>query len=71
VTATRVLAVNGKDDEFGNPRDRDRVVACAKNGLGIALASMDVNRRNRAEFREFLSIQGIPGALLMAPGDHA
>jgi hypothetical protein len=28
-------------------------------------------RRNRAEFREFLSIQGIPGALLMAPGDHA
>ena len=39
VTATRVLAVNGKDDEFGNPRDRDRVVACAQNGLGIALAS--------------------------------
>ena len=51
-----------------------RGVTAKKGGLppGLPVGRLCPDRRrNRGEFREFRSIQGIPGALLMASGDHA
>ena len=47
MTATRVLAVNGKDDEFGNPRDRDASSPAPKRAWNSARLSMDVPSRGR------------------------